>query len=313
VILGTVTTIGPTAAEATSQLDPVDLGTLGGPFSGAADINERGQIVGYATTAEGQYHAVMWDEDGIHDLGGVDASAAAINNHGQIVGSSYSPTGNLRAMLWDNGHATDLGTLAGGNREADAVDINDRGQIVGSSLTPDNYHAFLWENGVMTDLGTLPGDDSSVATAINERGDVVGVSYDAGSGLPPRAVLWADGTIVAIGSSGAPMDINDRGDIAITYDDGRAEVWSQGDVTIIAEPTQPATLRSINNRGNLAGFRPVDSGFEQATLWRQGQAVDLGTLGGPNSIAHAMNERGQIVGISETSSTEFTQRAVLWT
>lgn len=37
-----------------------DLGTLGGTSSSASAISERGQIVGWATTKNGQTHAVLW-------------------------------------------------------------------------------------------------------------------------------------------------------------------------------------------------------------------------------------------------------------
>ena len=47
-------------------------------------------------------------------------------------------------------------------------------------------HAFLWQNGVMTDLGTLPGSTSSTATAINNSGQVVGNSGN-------HAFFWDNG------------------------------------------------------------------------------------------------------------------------
>jgi probable HAF family extracellular repeat protein len=38
-----------------------DLGTLpGGQASGATELNNRGQIIGWSTTKNGQKHAVMW-------------------------------------------------------------------------------------------------------------------------------------------------------------------------------------------------------------------------------------------------------------
>lgn len=38
-----------------------ELGTLGGSESFAYDINDLGQIVGWAKTGTGQTHAVLWD------------------------------------------------------------------------------------------------------------------------------------------------------------------------------------------------------------------------------------------------------------
>ena len=41
--------------------DIVDLGTLGGSRSSAYGINNRGQVVGVAETADGDLHAFLWN------------------------------------------------------------------------------------------------------------------------------------------------------------------------------------------------------------------------------------------------------------
>jgi len=46
-----------------------DLGTLGGSFSEAHDVNERGQVVGESTTASGEFHAFLWEKGTMIDLG----------------------------------------------------------------------------------------------------------------------------------------------------------------------------------------------------------------------------------------------------
>lgn len=58
----------------------------------------------------------------------------------------------------------------------------------------------------------------------------------------------------------------------------------------------------------------MDGAFSHALLWNGGAPIDLGTLGGPESRASAINELGQIVG--ESSPADSTQplphHATLW-
>ncbi len=72
-----------------------DLGTLtGGDWSEAFDVNDDGDVVGWARTADSYMHAVLWVDGVITDLntvtgipaGWVLAEARGINNGGQIVG-----------------------------------------------------------------------------------------------------------------------------------------------------------------------------------------------------------------------------------
>ncbi len=46
-----------------------DLGTLGGPFSGAANVNDNGVVSGVAALPGGTQHAVLWQKGSITDIG----------------------------------------------------------------------------------------------------------------------------------------------------------------------------------------------------------------------------------------------------
>jgi len=69
---------------------------------------------------------------------------------------------------------------------------------------------------MITDLGTLPGgDEGSVASGINERGDIVGNSTSFGRQL---AVVWTNGQIINLGTlpgdvNSLAVAINNRGEI----------------------------------------------------------------------------------------------------
>ena len=89
-----------------------DLGTLGGLRSGAYDINDFDQVVGYSETATGN-HAFVWDQaTGMQDLnnlitasGWVLTSAAAVNNAGDIVGTGLL-NGQAHGFLLTTGAVT---------------------------------------------------------------------------------------------------------------------------------------------------------------------------------------------------------------
>lgn len=80
------------------------LGTLGGDWSTAWDVNDHGQVVGYSSIGDGQSRAFIWDPvNGMIELltlGG-NSLARAINNRGEIVGYSYDENGRFHPVRWN--------------------------------------------------------------------------------------------------------------------------------------------------------------------------------------------------------------------
>jgi probable HAF family extracellular repeat protein len=191
-------------------------------------------------------------------------------------------------------------------------------QVTGFSETASGeIHSFLWQNGQMTDLGTL-GGTNSWATGINDQGQVVGYSENAGCcGILPdfdsyhfdtHAFLWEDGEMVDLGAFGSgqswAMGVNDHGQVVGVSPDSagdyRAVLWEHGEMHDLSEVACGQVGIAINDQGAVVG----------QFLCRDGKRTDLGTLGDEELLAWAINDMGQIVGEAFTATGE--RHAFLW-
>jgi probable HAF family extracellular repeat protein len=198
----------------------------------------------------------------------------------------------------------DMGTFGGPNSSVNGPqnqDLNNNGAYGGAAETaiPDPFapycqnneclvqHAQAWRNGVVSDLGTLPGLhlSSGVISPGTNGNNMVGWSENGlldPLGYPQfRAVEWnKDGKITNLGTM-------EGGDWSFAIG-----VNGQGLVDGIAINTVPDPF-------SMFGF-PYQT---RAFVWQRGVMQDIGTLGGPDAVESAINERGQISGMSYTNST----------
>lgn len=300
---------------------PLNLGTLGGPSSTSVfpNVNDRGEVVGISETDK---------IDPLNESKGWSCSAFLATTGHTCVG-----------FLWRLGQMVPLPTLGGNNGFASG--INNLGQAVGwaentvhdpTCVAPQvlQFKAVVWEpNGQVQQLPSLHGDPDQAAVAINDRGQVVGVSGICGGAVgalsAKHAVLWDHGTVTDLGNLGGvgwntPTAINDEGVIVgftnLTNDPANpvfhAFLWTRAsgrekDLGALAgDAISEAT--SINDAGQMVGVS-FGAGFThaRAVLWVNGVPTDLNSLplSGASlqlTVANAINNRGEITGTANDAS-----------
>ena len=161
-----------------------ELGTLGGTYSGAGGINDKGIIVGSSyLPMSSTLRAFAW-QDGVmrqlQDLDGSQSMAGHINNHGVIVGAAIDTTGHQWMARWASPDSAPELVMQRGAANA----LNDHGDIAGNNL--DTGKPFLLESdGTLTSLLDLPamqagGWHTFSPMSMNDRGWIVGVAWKPG-------------------------------------------------------------------------------------------------------------------------------------
>ena len=344
-------TLEPTARYTISYLS-----TLGGSRNRPSGISNSGWIAGFVNRPGNATRvAALWRKgslDTLGTLGGPNSIVQwpGISNNGLVAGIAETADPDLLNEQWsctaflpsvtgkiclgffyENGVMTPLPTLGG--YQGFASGVNNSGQVVGWAETPVHdptcnapqvlqFRAVLWEprKGTTRELPPLPGDSTSAATAINDQGQVVGISGDCDIAVGQRSaqhsVLWENGTVIDIGDLGGdawhtPMDINSAGDVVgfsnplgvIGIDFApHAFLWTRaGGVRDLGTLPGDAVSQAvgINASGQIVG---VSSGaINRAFLYENGEMKNLNDLVGPDFpdlliVAQHINDAGVIVG-----------------
>jgi probable HAF family extracellular repeat protein len=277
------------ATRSTIAFTRLDIGTLGGPSSYAADLNNRDVVVGWSETATGDTHAFRW-------------SAA---------------TGMI-----------DLGTLPG-DRHSRAVAILDGesvagGQVLGVSWDEGHWHSVLWSaSGVIRELAIPLLADFTIgfATGFNMRGDVVG--YD---GVGGEQHAWVSlrsqqkydlSAIVSSGSNeGYADDVSASGLVLVTAraftcrrtpECWRTYLWTdtKGYVPLGTpgdDPEADVTGLGLSETGTVVGTVVLDAGASGISAYRWDAKTGFTFLphyasdGWTYGYATGVNTPGSVVG-----------------
>lgn len=178
------------------------------------------------------------------------------------------PTSQLSTAQVASYTVIDLGTLGGS--ESKALGISNTGTIVGHSINALGFKVpFVWKAGVMNGtIGTF-GGNTGTADSINEIGYVVGAADNVTTPLP---FIWSDifgkKDLGSLGGASAAYDINNAHQIV-----GQSDIAAGGNLI------------------NRAFVWDVSNGMRQ-----------IATLGGSSNAAFGINDAGNIVGYSITTS-----------
>jgi len=190
-----------------------------------------------------------------------------------------------------------------------AYDINNHNQAVGFVAVATGPRAVRWSaGGSPTVLGDL-----AIARAINDRGQVVGTTYDT---PVPQAFLYSGGTLTPLGTYGglptSGYGINENGDVVGAVDEGSPS--GSAFVKPFGAGYQPipnsggyggGIAYSINDAGEVVGQVSDGGGSPRAFYVKHGNVGSyrlIPTLGGQTNTAFAINNAGVVVGSSRDAT-----------
>jgi probable HAF family extracellular repeat protein len=333
-------------AVTATALTRVDLGTLGGASSYAADINSANTVVGWSETNAGTTHAFRWSagEDMV-DLGTLpgDAMSRAV----AVLDGGTQGGGQILGVSGDNDRWTPVVWSASGSISALPIpvtqsfttilptDFNARGDVVGSDAG-GFQHGWFWSNtDGKVDLSANIGGGSNEgsASAVTGSGLVV-LTTRANTCRRTaqcwRTYLWTQTTgYNPLGTPGGDSEanvtglaLNETGSVAgwLTSSASSATIpyrWVEGTgFTLLANYSTGSSgygyATAIGSSGTVVGaaFEPA-SGSIVASTWRaNGTIVKLSPEDPNPSVAVGINDPGTIAGWAAVSNG--VNHAVIW-
>lgn len=190
--------------------------------------------------------------------------------------------------------------------------INDSRTIVGTySITQECVHifcatpyGFIWNNGTFTRM-TFPGSNGTVATAINNSGQIVG-NYTTVALTPQKSngFIYNGGTFTTLNVSGAaltqPKGINSSGQVVGYFESPAASphgfLYNGSTFTTFDYPGATYTnFLSINDSGTITGVAGI-GGTGVCFVYSAGRYTTINTSAYPNYFCNsaAINNSGQI-------------------
>ena len=209
----------------------IDLGTLGGTFTGPGGINIHSEVEGFATLpGDTEQNAFFWSRGimtAIPGLGGPNSAAGwAISDRGQVGAGgdtgqpdplaedfcAFGTTTICLPFVWQRGNITVLPLPAGNNGVPTGFNNRDEvtGKVEQADIDPNcqlaryKTQGIVWKSGrIERLLPNYPGDTQGAGHSINDLSQAVGWSGNClGPPFHNHALLWDRGQRIDLGSIG---------------------------------------------------------------------------------------------------------------
>ncbi|HEX4084065.1 MAG TPA: hypothetical protein VHY22_04080 [Chthoniobacteraceae bacterium] len=206
-----------------------------------------------------------------------------IDVSGEVVGYVNEVSGSTGTFLYSGSTTTLLNAP-----EFMPAGMNDSGDIAGWVFVEGTgyttEHAALYREGQVYDLGTFPGadtanDDFSIASAVNNAGDVAGTAdttmVDTSGDAEEHAFYDSNGTFTDLGTINGGLN---------------------------------STGEAINNSGTVVGKVRTSGSDDHAAIYANGDVTDINDKLGSGIIysdAHAINDSGQVAGVAYSETEGF--------
>lgn len=228
-----------------------------------------------------------------------------MNENGLVTGWRLSPS-PAQGFVAGPDHPFELLPLPEGYISSLAADINDAGVVVGSVHAAGQQQAAAWypdgQGGYDIDLlGSLPGHEDSAANAINNRGEIVGVSFFPGAASgwsvwfnSPSGVM----DILALDAPSQAQDVNDNG-LVVGFGGRTFDLDTLQSTALPPGQLAGTAVLAANNDDDLAGYA-ANSSQNRRFAVRHTQQFGWEQLGGvvgasANWAAWDINDQGDAV------------------
>jgi uncharacterized membrane protein len=236
------------------------------------------------------------------------SSPNALNDVGAVVGTILTSTHHIAGYLLYQGKLTKF--MFPGSADTFPHDINRSGTIVGAyDASPGTtLHAFMAHSGGFHAI-TIPGfpNTPSVATGVNDNGDVAGQFIGNGANL---GFLLHKGKLTILSFPGAqggtfPTGLNNQGVIVGTYllfpdDIPHGFMWKAGVFSNVSPlgAGHSAQVRKVSNAGDIVGDYVDDQDVGHGFSFDKGK---YSTIDVPNSLGtaiFAVNSSDQVIAVA---------------